>query len=72
MAKYILEKSNKSNFWCCTDTINLIFCLFENKNFNDNQKFELLQDSNVKALDLAKKINDMSEWLIKYHYDKLF
>jgi hypothetical protein len=72
MAKYILEKSEKSNFWCCTDTENLIFCLFENKNFNDNQKFELLEDSTINVVEIAKKINDMSDWLFKNHYDKLF
>lgn len=73
MERYILEKSEKENYFVCTDTENLIVCIFENHNFNDNQKFTTLENFNPKNfMQLAKFCREMGDWLSKNHYNKIF
>lgn len=70
---YILQASEKPNYWVCTDTENLIVCIFENKNFNDNQNFTTLENFNPdNFMKLAEMARLMGDWLRANHYDKLF
>jgi len=68
--RFILQKSQiRSNGWVCTDTENGIVCEFEEKNFNDSQKFTILED--IKRPDanrLAKIACEMADWLRDNHY----
>lgn len=70
--RYKLEKSEKENHWVCTDVDNLIVCTFENQNFNDNQKFTLLENCKADANVIAKLMSEMGDWLFKHHYEKIF
>lgn len=72
--RYTFEKSeHHPNYWVCTDTINGLVCVFENQNYNHNQKFTLLHDSNDSINDLsnAKIIRQMADWLSQNHYRKI-
>ena len=70
---YTVQPSEKPNYWVCTDTVNLIVCVFENQNFNDNQTFTTLEDFNpANFLKLAELNRLMGDWLRENHYDKIF
>ena len=72
--RFIIQQSKKNpNYWVCTDRLNGIVCVFEEHNFNDNQKFTILED--VAAPDvqrLAELGGEMADWLRDDHYDKIF
>lgn len=70
--RFILQASEKQNFWVVTDTENLIVCIFENHNFNENQQFKLLENSKVDVMQLAKISREFGDWLRVNHYDKVF
>lgn len=74
MSRFILQKSElKPNHWVCTDTENLIICIFENKNFNDNQEFQMLENFNPENyMKLAQIAREFGDWLRANHYDKVF
>jgi len=71
--RFILQKSqNRSNGWVCTDTESGIVCEFEEKNFNDSQKFTVLDDiKNPDANQLARAVSEMADWLRVNHYKKV-
>jgi len=70
--RFIIQQSElKQNHWVCTDTENLLVCTFENKNYNDNQKFEYLKDDVPDATTLARFANEMAAWLRENHYNKV-
>ena len=70
--KFILQKSQtRQNCWVCADTKNGIVCEFEDKNFNDSQKFTILDDVKfTNANQLAKAAGEMADWLRENHYKK--
>jgi len=72
--RFILQKSEtRPNIWVCTDTLNGIVCEFENKNFNDNQKFTILENiTNPDSNALAKAVRELSDWLRANHYARIF
>ena len=71
--RFILQKSEKPEYWVCTDKENSIVCVFENHNYNDNQEFTILEDIETPdALALAKAVREMADWLRDNHYDKIF
>lgn len=64
MELYKLEKhTEKENYWVITDTQNHLTCVFEQNNFNNNQKFTELYDSTNPLL-LAKYARQMTDWLV--------
>lgn len=70
--RYILQKSVQPNYWVCTDTLFKIVCIFENKNFNENQKFEILEDFDAaNYMQLAEIAREMADWLRANHYNKV-
>ena len=73
MQRYILQNSEKENYFVCTDTENLIVCTFENHNFNDNQRFTTLENFDPNNfMQLAKFAREMGDWLRANHYEKIF
>ena len=71
--RFVLQPSEKPNYWVCTDTENKIVCVFENRNFNYNQKLTTLDDFNPEnVMLLAKFARGMGDWLQANHYDKIF
>lgn len=74
MNRFIIKESElKPGYWVCTDTVNLINCTFADKNFNDDQNFQLLTDfDSSKYMELAKFSREMGDWLRENHYDKIF
>jgi len=73
MERYLLQLSEKPNYWVCTDIECGIVCVFEEKNYNDNQKFTLLENYQLPdANAIAKVAREMGDWLRANHYDKIF
>lgn len=71
--RFILQKSEKPNFWVCTDTENLIVCIFKEHEFNNVQDFKMLDDFNPKQLkNVPKFCREMGDWLRENHYNKIF
>lgn len=69
--RYILQQSSTPNKWVCTDKENGLVCIFEDKSFNETQKFTLLNDVKPDAVALAKAAKDMGDWLRENHYEKV-
>lgn len=73
MQRYILQASEKAGYYVCTDTENLIVCTFLEHNFNNNQKFDLLENFEASNyMNLAKYCREMGDWLRANHYEKVF
>lgn len=73
MARYILQKStNRKNWLVCTDTVNGIVCMFERNAFNETQEFTFLEDHEADALELARLMREMADWLFDNHYTEIF
>lgn len=75
MSKYKLEPSQlKPGWWVCTDTENLLFCTFEEGNFNETQKFTDINGKNEKFESMddvmahLRIMREMSDWLAINHY----
>lgn len=71
--RFILQKSEtRPSGWVCTDTENGIVCVFDNKKFNETQKFTILEDiKKPDANQLAKVANEIATWLRENHYEKI-
>jgi len=73
MNRFIVQKSDRDGFSVCTDTENKIVCVFENHNFNKNQKFTTLEDFDyTNANKLATYAKEMGDYLFKNHYNLIF
>lgn len=72
MQRFIIQESEKANYWVCTDTVNGLVCIFENHNFNDNQQFKFLENIKPDALNIAKFTKEMGDWLRNNHPEKIF
>lgn len=72
MERFIIQRSEHPDYWVCTDQVNGIVCVFEANNFNESQKFTLLEDSTASANELASLAREMGDWLRENHYDKIF
>jgi len=70
--RYLLQSSETPHHWVCTDTEIGIVCIFQNRKFNDTQKFTFLEDIKPDALALAKATHEMGDWLRENHYNKIF
>ena len=72
--RYLLQKSKEDPmWWVLTDTDTHIVCRFREGEFNDTQKYTLLDDEN--DYDLAALpgiVSAMSEWLREKHYEIIF
>lgn len=55
-----------------TDTENLVVLKFKNHDFNNTQKVTMLEDANLTALQVARIMREMGDWLALHHIDKIF
>ncbi len=71
--RFFIQKSEcKPSHWVCTDILNGIVCVFEDKKFNETQAFTILEDiEQPNAAKLAKAANEMGLWLREHHYKKV-
>lgn len=73
MPRYKLQPSETPNKWVCTDTENLIVCVWEDKKFNDTQKMTTLKDFDpANFMKVARFMREMGDYLRKNHYSKIF
>ena len=71
--RYTIQKSDSPGKWVCTDTENLIVCVFADHDFNESQKMTMLEDFNPDNYKLlARLMSEMGDWLNKNHSDKIF
>lgn len=71
--RYLLQPSDSAGLWVCTDTENLVVCVFKNKDFNESQTITLLEDFNpANVTELATILREMADWLRANHYNTLF
>ena len=70
--RFTIQQSElQGNSWVCTDTENLLVCTFEEKKFNETQKFQFLEEvKKPDANQLAKAVREMADWLRANHYSK--
>lgn len=67
-----MEPSKDKGWWVCTDKLNKIVVRFEHKKFNETQQVAELEDfDEISALKLATTMREISDWLVKYHRDKV-
>lgn len=73
MNKYIIQQSSTcSNKWVLTDMKNGVVITFEDGNYNETQKVTMLDDTHLTANELAKIMQELGEWVVKYHSSKCF
>jgi hypothetical protein len=73
MERFIIQPSEKPNHWVCTDTDNLIVCVFEEHKFNETQEFDYIGDKlTFNANNLARFAREMGDWLRENYYNKVF
>lgn len=73
MEKYLLQKSTElKNVWIVTDTVYGIVVQFEEGKFNETQKVSFLEKPNEPALSIARKLRELSEWIIENHPEIIF
>lgn len=70
-SRFILQESERQNFYTLTDTLNQIVCSFEKGKFNDTQKFSFLNDTQFSAGKVATIMREFGDWLSKNHKDKI-
>jgi hypothetical protein len=74
LQRFLLEPSAEHpNHWVLTDKKHGVVCVFEDKKFNDTQKFTMLNNTHVDkntACRLASILNEMASWLLANHSEK--
>lgn len=72
MDRFILQPGENPGYWVCTDRINGVVCVFEDKKYNETQKFTPLGDFDPgNFIKLAKFAREMGDWLKENHYEKI-
>lgn len=74
MDRFLLQKSaQKPDHWVCTDTVNLIVCIFKEHQFNDTQDVTMLEDFNPRNfMQVARLMREMGDWLAENHSEIIF
>lgn len=67
--RFILQESERVDFYILTDTENQIVCSFEKGKFNETQKFSFLNDKQFNAAKLATIIREFGDWIQMNHSD---
>jgi hypothetical protein len=70
--KYTIQESKEPGWWVVTDTENLVVLKFQEHKFNETQKVTMLEDCHLSALQLARIMREMSDWVAAHHIDKVF
>lgn len=69
---YIMQKSEQPGWWVATDKENGIVIKFKEHAFNETQKVTILEECSCSALQLARFMREMGEWVARDHPDKAF
>jgi hypothetical protein len=70
--RYVIKESETPGWWVATDTENLVVIKFQEHRFNETQQVTLLEESNVKAMAIARIMREMGDWLAAHHSEKVF
>ena len=70
--KYIIQKSETPGWWVVTDTENLVVLKLQEHRFNETQKVTMLEECNLSALQVARIMREMGDWVARHHIDKVF
>ena len=70
--KYIIQKSETPGWWVVTDTENLVVVKFQEHKFNETQQVTMLEECNLSALQIARVMREMDDWVAAHHIDKVF
>ena len=70
--KYKLQKSQDPGWWVITDTENLVVLKFQEHKFNETQMATMLEDCHLSALQLARIMREMSDWVAAHDINKVF
>lgn len=73
MERYILQKSEKKEWWVCTDTEFGIVLRWREHHLNDEQEATVLDDEpKHSAQEYARAAREMGDWLKRNHYNLIF
>jgi hypothetical protein len=70
--KYTIQESKEPGWWVVTDTENLVVLKFQEHKFNETQMVTMLEDCQLSALQLARVMREMADWVAQHHMDKAF
>ena len=70
--KYKLQKSQDPGWWVITDTENLVVLKLQEHKFNETQMATMLEDCHLSALQLARIMREMSDWVAAHDINKVF
>ena len=70
--KYIIKESKEPGWWVVTDTENLVVIKFQDHKFNETWKVTMLEDCNLSALQVARVMREIGDWLATHHTEKVF
>ena len=69
---YVMQKSETPGWWVLTDTENRIVVRFEEHKFNDTQEVTMLEDCTLTALQAARVMRELGDWVVRHHANKVF
>lgn len=73
MDRFIIQKAQEDGWWVCTDTAFLIVARWREHDFNGSQVVTPLEDgAALTALNYARAMREMGDWLAANHYELLF
>ena len=70
--RYVIKESKEPDWWVVTDTENLVVLKFQEHKFNETQMVTMLEDCQLSALQLARIMREMGDWLAAHHSEKVF
>ena len=70
--KYTLQESEEPGWWIVTDTENMVVLKFQEHKFNDTQQVTMLEECNLSALQFARIMREVDDWVAQHHMDKAF
>ena len=70
--KYLIQKSETPGWWIVTDTENMVVIKFQEHKFNETQMITMLEDCQLSALQLARIMREMGDWVAQHHINLVF
>lgn len=70
--KYTIQESKEPGWWVVTDTENLVVLKFQEHKFNETQMATMLEDCQLTALQLARIMREMADWVAQNHINLVF
>ncbi len=70
--RFLLQKSEREDYYNLTDIENEIVCFFEKGKFNETHSFSFLNDKTFNTSELATIMREFGDWLFENHRDLMF